>query len=57
MIGPGRCDDRTAALAEEVGAGLASAGFTLVTGALGDLIGWVETETDGITGSLKLFIK
>ena len=32
VIGPGRCDDRTAALAEEVGAGLASAGFTLVTG-------------------------
>jgi uncharacterized protein (TIGR00725 family) len=32
VIGPGRCDDETAALAEEVGAGLARAGFTLVTG-------------------------
>jgi uncharacterized protein (TIGR00725 family) len=32
VIGPGRCDERTAALAQEVGAGLARAGFTLVTG-------------------------
>jgi uncharacterized protein (TIGR00725 family) len=32
VIGPGRCDERTAALAEELGAGLARAGFTLVTG-------------------------
>jgi uncharacterized protein (TIGR00725 family) len=32
VIGPGRCDDATAALAEEVGAGLARAGFTVVTG-------------------------
>ena len=32
MIGPGRSDDRIAGLAEEVGAGLARAGFTLVTG-------------------------
>jgi uncharacterized protein (TIGR00725 family) len=32
VIGPGRCDEKTAALAEEVGAGLARAGFTLVTG-------------------------
>jgi uncharacterized protein (TIGR00725 family) len=32
VIGPGRCDDRTAALASEVGRGLARAGFTLVTG-------------------------
>jgi uncharacterized protein (TIGR00725 family) len=32
VIGPGRCDERTAALAHEVGAGLARAGFTLVTG-------------------------
>ena len=32
MIGPGRSDDRIADLAEEVGAGLARAGFTLVTG-------------------------
>jgi uncharacterized protein (TIGR00725 family) len=32
VIGPGSCDDRTAALAQEVGAGLARAGFTLVTG-------------------------
>jgi hypothetical protein len=29
----------------------------LVTGSLGDLIGWVEAETSGLTGSLKLFIK
>jgi uncharacterized protein (TIGR00725 family) len=32
LIGPGRCDGSTAALAEEVGAGLARTGFTLVTG-------------------------
>jgi len=32
VIGPGRSDDRIAGLAEEVGAGLARAGFTLVTG-------------------------
>ena len=32
MIGPGRCDEETAALAGQVGAGLAGAGFTLVTG-------------------------
>jgi len=32
VIGPSRCDEKTAALAQEVGAGLARAGFTLVTG-------------------------
>jgi uncharacterized protein (TIGR00725 family) len=32
VIGPGECDTETAALAEAVGAGLARAGFTLVTG-------------------------
>jgi hypothetical protein len=32
VIGPGTCDEDTAALAEAVGAGLARAGFTLVTG-------------------------
>ena len=32
VIGPHRCDDETAALAAEVGAGLARAGFTLITG-------------------------
>jgi uncharacterized protein (TIGR00725 family) len=32
VIGPGECDAQTAALAEEVGAGLARAGFTIVTG-------------------------
>jgi uncharacterized protein (TIGR00725 family) len=32
VIGPGRCDEETAVLAEHVGAGLARAGFTLVTG-------------------------
>jgi uncharacterized protein (TIGR00725 family) len=32
VIGPGNCDAQTAALAAEVGAGLARAGFTLVTG-------------------------
>jgi uncharacterized protein (TIGR00725 family) len=31
-IGPGRCDKDTETLAEQVGAGLARAGFTLVTG-------------------------
>jgi uncharacterized protein (TIGR00725 family) len=32
VIGPGSCDEETAALAEQVGGGLARAGFTLVTG-------------------------
>ena len=32
VIGPHRCDEETAALASEVGAGLARAGFTLITG-------------------------
>jgi uncharacterized protein (TIGR00725 family) len=32
VVGPGECDAQTAALAEEVGAGLARAGFTIVTG-------------------------
>jgi uncharacterized protein (TIGR00725 family) len=32
VIGPGRCDEETAARAEEVGRVLAAAGFTLVTG-------------------------
>jgi uncharacterized protein (TIGR00725 family) len=32
LVGPGRCDARTAELAHDVGAGLARAGFTLVTG-------------------------
>ena len=32
VIGPGECDEATAALAERVGAGLARAGFTVVTG-------------------------
>lgn len=29
----------------------------LITGSLGDLIGWVESETSGLKGSLKLFIR
>jgi uncharacterized protein (TIGR00725 family) len=32
VVGAGACDDHIAQLAEEVGAGLARAGFTLVTG-------------------------
>jgi uncharacterized protein (TIGR00725 family) len=32
IAGPSRCDDATASLAYEVGAGLARAGFTIVTG-------------------------
>jgi uncharacterized protein (TIGR00725 family) len=35
VAGPGRCDEETAALAQEVGRGLAAAGFTLVTGGEG----------------------
>jgi uncharacterized protein (TIGR00725 family) len=34
VIGPGRCPDDTARLCEDVGRGLAEAGFTLVTGGL-----------------------
>jgi uncharacterized protein (TIGR00725 family) len=32
VVGAGTCDERTAALAEEVGRGLAQAGFTVMTG-------------------------
>jgi uncharacterized protein (TIGR00725 family) len=32
VIGPGRCDERTAQLSHDVGRGLAAAGFILVTG-------------------------
>jgi uncharacterized protein (TIGR00725 family) len=32
VIGPGRCDEKTASICHEVGRGLAAAGFTLVTG-------------------------
>ena len=35
VIGPGRCHDDTAASAYEIGAGLARAGFTVVTGGEG----------------------
>jgi uncharacterized protein (TIGR00725 family) len=35
VAGPGRCDDATAALAYDVGHGLASAGFVVVTGGEG----------------------
>jgi hypothetical protein len=41
-------------IAKRQGKGVAA---QLVTGSLGDLIGSIETETSGITGSLKLFIK
>ena len=34
MIGPGRCPDATARLCEDVGRGLAQAGFVLVTGGM-----------------------
>ena len=44
VIGPGRCDERTAAVAYEVGAGLAQAGFTVVTG--GEL-GAMEAASSG----------
>jgi hypothetical protein len=42
------------AVAARRGQGVAA---QIVTGALGDLIGSVHSETGGITGSLKLFIK
>jgi hypothetical protein len=29
----------------------------LITGSLGDLIGWAESETSGLKGTIKLFIK
>src|SRR5205085_10261268 len=35
VAGPSDCDDRTAALAQAVGRGLAEAGFTVVTGGEG----------------------
>jgi uncharacterized protein (TIGR00725 family) len=35
VVGPGRCDADTAALAREVGAGLAREGFTVITGGEG----------------------
>jgi hypothetical protein len=42
------------AIAARQGQGTAA---QLVTGALGDLIGWVEYERTGVTGNLKLFIR
>jgi hypothetical protein len=42
------------AAAAQRGQGVAA---QLVTGSLGDLIGWVEAETSGLNGSFKLFIK
>jgi hypothetical protein len=41
-------------IAARQGQGMAA---QLVTGALGDLIGWVEYEKTGVTGDLKLFIR
>jgi hypothetical protein len=42
------------AAAAQRGQGVAA---QLITGSLGDLIGWVDAETSGLTGSFKLFIK
>jgi hypothetical protein len=42
------------AIAAQRGQGVAA---QIVTSALGDVTGWVHTETDGITGHLKLQIK
>jgi hypothetical protein len=42
------------AAAAQRGQGVAA---QLITGSLGDLIGWVDAETSGLSGSLKLFIK
>jgi uncharacterized protein (TIGR00725 family) len=44
VVGPGTCDDEVRALAYEVGAGLAKAGFTIVTG--GEL-GAMEAASQG----------
>lgn len=41
-------------IAKQQGQGVAA---QVVTGALGDLIGSMETETDRLSGSLKLFVK
>jgi hypothetical protein len=42
------------AAAAQRGQGVAA---QLITGSLGDLIGWVDAETSGLSGSLKLFIR
>jgi uncharacterized protein (TIGR00725 family) len=44
VVGPGRCDEATAAVAYDVGSGLAHAGFTVVTG--GEL-GAMEAASNG----------
>jgi uncharacterized protein (TIGR00725 family) len=44
LVGPGSCDEQTAALAHEVGTGLAQAGFTLVTGGM---LGAMEAASRG----------
>jgi uncharacterized protein (TIGR00725 family) len=44
IAGPGRCDEATAALAYEVGRGLARTGFTIVTGGEG---GAMEAASQG----------
>jgi hypothetical protein len=47
----------TRAIANQVAAKQGQSGAALITGSLGDFVGWVQTETSGMTGRFKLTIK
>jgi hypothetical protein len=47
----------TRAIANQVAAKQGQNGAQLITGSLGDLTGWVQTETSGMNGTFKLTIK
>jgi Protein of unknown function (DUF3352) len=47
----------TRAIANQVAAKQGQNGAQLITGSLGDFVGWVQTETSGMTGTFKLNVK
>jgi hypothetical protein len=47
----------TRSIANQVAAKQGQSGAALITGSLGDFVGWVQTETSGMSGRFKLTIK
>jgi hypothetical protein len=47
----------TRAIANQVAAKQGQSGASLITGSLGDFVGWVQTETSGMSGRFKLTVK